>query len=291
MGQDTTERGALRGPEIRRTASPPRRRASQTARDGVCYNAPHAATPHAAALRDGEARRAVRRNVAEVEEVGSSAPLGHPARRIVEVLAPLVTPARLARFEAVLARRTRSLVPVLDGLSDPHNGAAILRSCDAFGCHEVHTVRGRFPFAISTHVSRHTERWLEMHAHESAEACAEGLAARGYRLFVAAMDGELTPEDLARVPRAAIVVGNEHRGVSEALRERASGVYRIPMVGFVESLNVSVATAITLYTATQGRHGDMSDDERSEALARFLLGQVKDGAQIVEQAVRSQGTS
>ncbi len=227
----------------------------------------------------------MKRNVPEVEEVGSSVVLEHPAQRIVEILSPLVTPERLARFEGVLARRTRSLVPVLDGLSDPHNGAAILRSCDAFGCHEVHTVRGRFPFAISTHVSRRTERWLEMHAHESAEACADELSARGYRLFVAAMDGELTPEDLARVPRAAIVVGNEHRGVSEAFRARASGVYRIPMVGFVESLNVSVATAITLYTAAQGRHGDMNEEERTEALARFLLEQVKDGAVIVELAM------
>lgn len=236
-------------------------------------------------LRRGRSRLlhppVVKRDAPEVEEIPASPPLVHPARDVVDILTPLVTPERLARFHDVIARRTRSLLPVLDGLSDPRNGAAILRSCDAFGCHEVHTVRGRFPFAISTHVSRRTERWLELHAHEDAEACCDVLIDRGYRLFVAAMDGTLSPEDLAHVPRAAIVVGNEHRGVSDVFRERASGIYRIPMVGFVESLNVSVATAITLYTATRGRHGDMSDDERTDALARMLLTQVKDGDAIV----------
>ncbi|MBX7194207.1 MAG: RNA methyltransferase [Sandaracinaceae bacterium] len=225
----------------------------------------------------------MKRDVPEVEEIGPSDPLPCAAGEVVAILSPLVTAERLARFQTVLAHRTRSLVPVLDGLSDPHNGAAILRSCDAFGCHEVHTVAGRYPFAISTHVSRRTERWLEMHAHESAEACCDALGARGYQIFVAAMEGTLSPEDLAKVPKAAIVVGNEHRGVSEVFRARASGVYRIPMVGFVESLNVSVATAITLYTATHGRHGDMTDAEREEALARFLLTQVKHGARVVRE--------
>jgi tRNA (guanosine-2'-O-)-methyltransferase len=228
----------------------------------------------------------VKRDLPEVESVPPTAALRHDPARVVEVLAPLVTPERLARFHAVLARRTRSLIPVLDGLSDPHNGAAVLRSADAFGCHEVHVVDGRFPFAVSHRVSRGTHRWLSLARHATADACCDALVARNYRIFVAAMDGTIPPEEIARVPRAAIVFGNEHKGVSDAFRERAHGVYRIPMVGFVESLNVSVASAITLYVASQGRHGDLSDEERTEALARFLLAQVREAERIVDDALR-----
>lgn len=230
----------------------------------------------------------MKRALPEVENVSPTAPLRHDAARVVEVLSPLVTPARLERFRAVLARRTRSLIPVLDGLSDPHNGAAVLRSADAFGCHEVHVVDGRFPFAVSHRVSRGTHRWLELARHATAEACCDALSARGYRIFVAAMDGTVTPEELSRVPRAAVVFGNEHKGVSDAFRERAAGVYRIPMEGFVESLNVSVASAITLYVASRDRHGDLSEEERTEALARFLLTQVREADRLVDEALSAQ---
>lgn len=230
----------------------------------------------------------MKRDLPEVDTLPPTTALRYPPARIVEVLSPLVTPERLARFHDVLARRTRSLVPVLDGLSDPHNGAAILRSADAFGCHEVHVVDGRFPFAVSHRVSRGTHRWLSVTRHDTADACCDALVARNYRIFVAAMDGTITPEALARVPRAAIVFGNEHHGVSDAFRDRADGVYRIPMVGFVESLNVSVASAITLYVASQGRHGDLSSEERQEALARFLLAQVREAERLVDDALSAE---
>lgn len=225
----------------------------------------------------------MRRDHPDVIELRGSAPLPAPAAEVVRVLSPLVTEARLARMNAVVAQRTRSLVPVLEDLADPHNGAAVLRSADAFGCHEVHVIEDRHRFAVSHRVTRGTHRWLDLVRHRSTEACLEHLNARGYQVFVAAMDGTLTPEDLARVPKAAIVFGNEHRGVSDVVRRAAAGTYAIPMVGFVESLNVSVASAITLYVASRGRHGDLDEEARMEIRARFLLGQVKDAERIVAE--------
>src|SRR5690606_32434440 len=135
----------------------------------------------------------MKRDHPDVMEVRGPPPLPAPAADGVRVLSPLVTDARRARMEAVVARRTRSLVPVLEDLADPHNGAAVLRSADAFGCHEVHVIEPRLPFAISHRVSRGTHRWLELVRHRSTEACLAALACRGYQVFVAAMDGELTP--------------------------------------------------------------------------------------------------
>ncbi|MEZ4339214.1 MAG: RNA methyltransferase [Sandaracinaceae bacterium] len=215
----------------------------------------------------------------------ATAALPAPASAIVEVLAPLVTDERLARMNAVIDARTRSLVPVLEDLADPHNGAAVMRSADAFGCHEVHVIEDRHRFAVSHRVTRGTHRWLELHKHPSTEACLAHLAEQGYAVYVAAMDGAIGPEALAEVPKAAIVFGNEHKGVSRAVREAAAGTYAIPMVGFVESLNVSVASAITLYVASRGRHGDLTPEDREAILARYLLGQVKDAEALVRERV------
>jgi tRNA (guanosine-2'-O-)-methyltransferase len=231
-------------------------------------------------------QRGVRRDVPEVSVLRELPPLPASAAAIVEVLAPLVTPARLARIDAIARRRTRSLVPVLEDLADPHNGAAILRSADAFGCHEVHVIESRHPFAVSRHVSRRTERWIELVRHGNAADCAAALKARGYEIFVAEMGGALTPEELAARPRAAIVLGNEHFGASSTMRAHADGTYAIPMAGMVESLNVSVASAITLYVAARHRQGDLDEDERNVIRARLLLGQVKDAEQIVRDRLR-----
>lgn len=195
----------------------------------------------------------------------------------------MITPARWARIEAVVARRTRSLIPVLEDLADPHNGAAVLRSADAFGCHEVHVIENRHRFVVSHRVTRGAHRWLEIVRHASAVACVDHLHRRGYEIFVAAMDGTLGPEELARRPRVAVVFGNEHQGASAEVRARVDGTYRIPMEGFVESLNVSVASAITLYVASRGRHGDLDEAARDEIRARYLLQQVRDGDRIVRE--------
>lgn len=212
-------------------------------------------------------------------------PLPAPARAIVDTLTPLVTPERRARIESIVLRRTRSLVPVLEDLADPHNGAAVMRSADAFGCHEVHIVEDRHRFAISHPVTRGTHRWLELVRHTSSELCCASLKARGYQVLVAAMDGELAPEELAGIPKVAIVFGNEHKGASDVMRRGATGSYRIPMVGMVESLNVSVASAITLYVGARGRQGDLDETERDVIRARLLLGQVRDAERIVRERI------
>ncbi|MFK7987086.1 MAG: TrmH family RNA methyltransferase [Sandaracinaceae bacterium] len=216
----------------------------------------------------------------------SVAPLPAPAEDVVRILGPMITEARMARMNAVLERRTRSLIPVLEDLHDPHNGAAVMRSADAFGCHEVHIIENQNRFMVAHRVTRGTERWLELHRHGAIEPCLAELKARGYKIFIAAMEGTVTPEQLAEVPRAAVVFGNEHLGISEAVRDAADGSYAIPMEGFVESLNVSVASAITLYVASRGRHGSLDETAKEQVRARWLLSTVKDGARIVREASR-----
>ncbi|MEZ4253441.1 MAG: TrmH family RNA methyltransferase [Polyangiales bacterium] len=107
-------------------------------------------------------------------------------------------------------------------------------------------------------------------------------ASEGFRVLVASMEGTVMPEELAKLDKVAIVFGNEHKGPTPAMRDLADGTYAVPMKGFVESLNVSVAAGITLYEATRGRRGELPDDEREDPRgARYLLTCVRDSERVV----------
>ncbi len=214
-------------------------------------------------------------------------PLPQPASAIVATLAPYVTEARLRRIEQIAATRTLAVAPVLENLADPHNASAIFRSADAFGIHRVHVIADLRTLRAAHKVAKGSERWLELVRHETSESCVASLRATGHEVFVAAMDGEHRPEDLAGRPNVAVVFGNEHRGVSKEMRAAADGAFAIPMRGFVESLNVSVAAAITLYLLGRDAPSRASDEERAQIVARLLMATVTDSAGILEaMAVR-----
>jgi tRNA (guanosine-2'-O-)-methyltransferase len=164
--------------------------------------------------------------------------------------------------------------------------AAVLRSADAFGVQEVHVLAAPEAFLASKRIAQGTERWIDVVEHESPSACVRALRQRGHKVYVAAMDGTVTPDELAREDRVAIVFGNEHAGVSDAMRALADGTYTIPMRGFVQSLNVSVAAAITLYGATRGRTGDLSPAERELLHARYLLASVPRAEALLAEQLR-----
>ncbi len=228
----------------------------------------------------------MRRDLPEVYEVSNRDVLPAAPDVVIEALQPLLTSERIERLEAIINRRSRSVAAVLDGLIDPHNTAAILRSADAFGTQEVHVIEGEEPFVASMRVTTGAERWLDIIRHSTADACIDRLHDRGFRVYVATTDGDLTPDDLAAIPKLAIVFGNEHSGVRQEVMRRADGTYGVPMKGFVQSLNVSVATAITLHAATSGRAGDLTASERTLLRARFMMLSVRNAEQIVLNYLR-----
>jgi tRNA (guanosine-2'-O-)-methyltransferase len=197
-------------------------------------------------------------------------PAGFTTAGVVEVLEPLVVAARALRLRSVIDARLSSVTVVMDAPHDPHNAAAVMRSCDAFGIQELHVVPRDEPFAISTAVTRGSEKWVDVVQHESAAAAVRALRARGFELVRTHPRGELVPADLARIPRCALVVGNEHDGIREELEAAATRSVRVPMRGFTESLNLSVSTGILLAAATAGRSGDLEPEVRKRLYARGL---------------------
>ncbi len=170
----------------------------------------------------------------------------------------VVTPARLHKMRGVLAQRLTRLTIVLDNVHDPHNLSAVLRSCDAFGIQDVHIIESVERFVVNRAVSQGVEKWLTVHRWPSPAACRAYLRRRRFRLYRTAMSPEATA--LQAVPcdhKIALVFGNEHRGVAADTARLCDEVVTIPMCGFVESLNVSVAAAVALATLSHAvrEHG------------------------------------
>jgi tRNA (guanosine-2'-O-)-methyltransferase len=189
--------------------------------------------------------------------------------------AELLLARRKERIDEVVAQRVRGLTLALEHVHDPHNLAAVLRTSEALGLQDLHVVAGPKGFRPSQAVTQGADKWLDVHQHPDAAACAEELRQRGFRIFGSRLDGEAL--DLTALPfgeRLALVFGNERDGLTPAFAERCDGFFRIPMLGFAQSFNISVAVGITLATAMLARRqrglgGDLPENEREALRRRF----------------------
>jgi tRNA (guanosine-2'-O-)-methyltransferase len=210
--------------------------------------------------------------------------------RTIARLEPLLTPARRRRLRSVLATRSDHVAFVFERMIDPHNLSAALRTLDAFSFQDAHLIAPGERLAIAGGITLGAHRWLSLHAGESTAACLEGLRAAGYRVYASHLGKEatsLTEIDFSR--RTALVFGNEHLGVSAELLEATEHRFRIDMLGFSQSLNLSVAVAISAFHARQALERLGAGEGAPE---RFLLDETRRRAvyaQWLIQSVRNAG--
>ena len=169
---------------------------------------------------------------------------------------PQITERRQKRIEHVLNRRQPDLTLVMDNIHDPHNVSAVLRSCDAFGVHAVHLYYTRESFPRPGRKSSASAmKWVIQHKHTQAQTLIEDLKSQTMAVLGARFSAGATPISKLDLTRpTAIILGNEHSGLSPELIPFLHGDVYIPMQGMVESLNVSVAAAIMLYEAWRQRN-------------------------------------
>ena len=167
------------------------------------------------------------------------------------------TDRRQTRLRQVLERRQPDLTVVLEDIHDVHNASAVLRTADAVGVLTVHLV---YSFetpperAFSRVAGAGASKWIELVWHDTIEDCYNALHAEGYAIYATALHADsVSLYEKDYTGKVALVFGNEQRGVSEAAIAGADGVIIIPMVGVVESLNISVACSVTLYEAMRQR--------------------------------------
>jgi len=210
--------------------------------------------------------------------------------------AGFLVPERKARIDEVVANRTRTLTVVMEAFCDPQNVNAVLRTCEAFGVQELHAIEGPMkPYDRNKKISQNADKWLDVHRWRSTAECLGHLKAQGFAIYVTHLDKGTRPlAELSFAGKAAIVFGNESRGVSEEAVRLADATFAIPMRGFVQSFNVSVAAAITLARAVErreverGRHGDLSPEDAAALRERFYVRAVKQRTRIAKaEAVRA----
>ncbi|WP_457601671.1 TrmH family RNA methyltransferase [Hydrogenivirga sp.] len=167
----------------------------------------------------------------------------------------LVLDRRLERFREVLRRRQNDLTVFVDNVRNEHNFSAILRTCDAVGVFKVtYYYEGKGDVPINEGVSMGAHRWLFVErVYNPAQAIRE-LKGRGVQVVATWLgEGSVDFREVDYTRPTVLVVGNELMGVSEELLREAHLRIKIPMVGMVQSLNVSVATAVILYEAQRQR--------------------------------------
>ena len=138
-----------------------------------------------------------------------------------------LTEKRKNLFKKVLNNRTRHFTVVLEDIFQPHNASAVVRTCDIFGIQDIHTIENKYNNKVSRHVAKGSQKWLNQYRYRSdgnnTKDCLDTLKKTGYQII---------------------------EGVSDYVLENADGFLKIPMVGFTESLNISVAAAIILQEVT-----------------------------------------
>ena len=162
-----------------------------------------------------------------------------------------LTEERKARFAEVLSRRTRFITIALEDVYQLHNASAVIRSCDVFGIQDAHLIERRFGKRLDKKIAMGAQKWVDIHRYASTLECLQALRDKGYRLIATTPREEAVPlQDLDLAHPVALLFGTEKEGLSQEVLSQADQAVYIPMAGFTESLNISVAAAILLYELT-----------------------------------------
>jgi tRNA (guanosine-2'-O-)-methyltransferase len=170
-----------------------------------------------------------------------------------------LTDNRLNKILSVASKRQDAIV-ILEDIYDPHNAAAVLRSCDGFGIQKVYFIFEKMekfnPRKVGDVSSSSANKWLDFEVFDSTEKCLKSLKKQGYKIFGTVLNEKAKSifKTSFKQPKVALMFGNEHRGLSEKAIELSDAQVYIPMQGFVQSFNLSVTAAICMYELFRQRN-------------------------------------
>lgn len=188
---------------------------------------------------------------------------------------------RTQKLKNVLSHRQKKFTVVLENINDPHNVSACLRSCDSVGIFDVYFLyhgTQKFP-KLSSITSASADKWLNYHKFTSVKECYDVLRSQGKKIYTTHMAQEaVSIYDLDLTQDCALVFGNEHSGITDEALELADGNFLIPQVGMVQSLNISVSCAVSVYEVFRQRlnagmynNQQLSDSEYNLYLNQWLI--------------------
>ena len=164
-------------------------------------------------------------------------------------------PRRYKKLKQVLARRQPDLTVLTEDVHKPHNLSAIMRTCDAVGVFSIHAVNS-YGEEMPTYsqVAQGSEKWVNLYTYPNIKTAIKQLHQEGFKIYAAHLSEEAVDyRQIDYTQPTAILLGAEKWGVSQEATELVNGHIIIPMLGMVESLNVSVAAAVILFEAQRQR--------------------------------------
>lgn len=204
----------------------------------------------------------------------------HGALSIIEALEPFITERRKERIKIVLNSRLNSIQLAIESPSDINNALAAVRTCEALGISTIHIITPESDAGSMRTITQGAFYWTDIHFYSSLNEFLEHIKKQNSVLAGAVVDGETILSDISIEQPLCLFIGNEQRGLSEAARNACDILYRIPMVGMSESLNLSVSAAISLYDTTQRKRenlktqSDLSIEQTQRLKARYYMNSV-----------------
>lgn len=215
----------------------------------------------------------------------------------IEILSARISPTRFAKMVHAAANRTRRLTVVLEDVFQPHNAAAVLRNCDAFGLQEVSFIENKFRLRISSNVDTGVSKWQTVRRYtsplariqkngmpkdhtvypeevENTRRALSDLRSRGYVLAASVLGAPAKLPDVPLDKPLALMIGTELTGLSRAAQEMADFTFSVDMLGFAQSFNLSVFSALCLsnFSARGRLRPDwlLDAEQRNELLLEWL---------------------
>jgi tRNA (guanosine-2'-O-)-methyltransferase len=200
----------------------------------------------------------------------------------LEFLENILTDNRKERFLNVLNNRTNHFTIAVEDIFQMHNTSAVMRSCEVFGIQELNVIEQRYGKSIDKEIAMGAQKWVDINAFDSILGCVDSLKAKGYQIIATTPhENDCLLEDFDISKPSALFFGTERDGLSEEILQKADGFLKIPMVGFTESLNISVSAAIIIQNLMHRlRNSDinwqLSEEEILEKRLQWARSSIKD---------------
>lgn len=201
----------------------------------------------------------------------------------------ILTDNRKANFLKVLENRTKHFTVAVEDVYQMHNTSAVMRSCEVFGIQELNVIEQRFGKRIDKEIALGAQKWVDINRFDSVSGCLSDLKGKGYQIIATTPhEKDCMLEDFDITKPSALFFGTEKEGLSQEIMDSADGFLKIPMVGFTESLNISVSAAIIIQSLTNRlRRSDinwkLSDDEILVKRLLWAKNSIKDIKRIEER--------
>ncbi|MGV9005093.1 TrmH family RNA methyltransferase [Flavobacterium sp.] len=207
----------------------------------------------------------------------------------LEFLEGILTDNRKQRFANVLSQRTKHFTIAMEDIFQMHNTSAVMRSCEVFGIQELNIIEQRYGKKIDSEIAMGAQKWVDIKAYATIQNCIDAKKVEGYQIIATTPHNDsclLTDFDISKP--SAIFFGTERDGLSEEVLAQADGFIKIPMVGFTESLNISVSAAIVIQDiTTRLRNTDinwhLTAKEQLEKRLEWAKNSIKDIKRIEER--------